>query len=65
MPSAFCRWSRRICLAINGYPRAVVDAIIVQERRAAFRVVGPDDPCRLTGAAGVPGRIDTITVRQL
>jgi hypothetical protein len=39
MPSAFCRWSRRICLAINGYPRAVVDAIIVQERRAAFRVV--------------------------
>jgi hypothetical protein len=30
---------RRLCLAIQGTPRAVVDAIIVQERRAALRVV--------------------------
>jgi hypothetical protein len=30
---------RRICLTILGHPRDVVDAIIVQERRAALRVV--------------------------
>jgi hypothetical protein len=30
---------RRLCLAIEGYPRAAVDAIIMQERRASFRVV--------------------------
>jgi hypothetical protein len=30
---------RRLCLAISGYPRAVVDAIIVQEPRASFRAV--------------------------
>ena len=30
---------RRVCLAIAGHPRAEVDAIIVQERRASFRAV--------------------------
>jgi len=30
---------RRLCLAILGHPKAAVDAIIIQERRAGFRVV--------------------------